>query len=122
MVSRRLRVGKNCRPRILLAVPDLRWPDDLQLHPDQPVPGLSKAVSAPLSGWLAGKGYARGHAVWTSLRKCSGCVFPAEDSAAALFREWSVFRDQALQYSKADGWDRMLQQGVQLLDRFSGRQ
>jgi putative RecB family exonuclease len=44
--------------------------------------------------------------------------FRREDSAAVLFREWSTYRDQHLQYSKTDGWDRMLQQGIQLLDRF----
>lgn len=45
--------------------------------------------------------------------------FRREDSAAALFREWSSYRDQTMQYSRGDTWDRMLQQGVQLLDRFS---
>jgi PD-(D/E)XK nuclease superfamily len=45
--------------------------------------------------------------------------FRHEDSAAALFREWSVFQDAGLQYSNGDTWDRMLQQGIQLLDRFA---
>src|SRR2546425_1254187 len=44
--------------------------------------------------------------------------FRREDSAAALFREWSTFKQQDLQYSKYDSWDRMLQQGIQLLERF----
>src|SRR5206468_6889085 len=44
--------------------------------------------------------------------------FRREDSAAVLFREWSNYRDQQLQYSKTDNWDRMLQEGIQLLDRF----
>ena len=44
--------------------------------------------------------------------------FRREDSAAVLFREWSSYRGQQLQYSKADTWDRMLQEGIQLLDRF----
>jgi PD-(D/E)XK nuclease superfamily protein len=44
--------------------------------------------------------------------------FLREDSAAALFREWSRCHDQGLHYSKGDTWDRMLQQGIQLLDRF----
>jgi len=35
-----------------------------------------------------------------------------------LFREWSVCQNQGLHYSNVDSWDRMLQQGVQLLDRF----
>src|SRR5206468_2744604 len=45
-------------------------------------------------------------------------LFRREDSAAVLFREWSASRDRDLQYSKGDSWDRMLQQGIQLLDRF----
>jgi hypothetical protein len=47
-----------------------------------------------------------------------GAFFRREDSAAVLFREWSVHRDQYLHYSKGDSWDRMLEQGIQLLDRF----
>jgi PD-(D/E)XK nuclease superfamily len=44
--------------------------------------------------------------------------FLREDAAAVLFREWSVYQNQQLHYSKGDTWDRMLQQGIQLLDRF----
>src|SRR5712691_8993394 len=44
--------------------------------------------------------------------------FRREDAAAALFREWSAFKQPDLQYTKSDNWDRMLQQGVQLLERF----
>ena len=44
--------------------------------------------------------------------------FRREDSSAVLFREWSAFKQQDLQYSKYDSWDRMLQQGIQLLERF----
>ena len=44
--------------------------------------------------------------------------FRQEDSAAALFQEWSTHRDQDLHYSRGDTWDRMLEQGIQLLDRF----
>src|SRR5438034_6310650 len=44
--------------------------------------------------------------------------FRREDSATVLFREWSACRQQDLQYSKSDSWDRMLQQGIQLLERF----
>ena len=35
-----------------------------------------------------------------------------------LFREWSACQNQGLHYSNGDTWDRMLQQGIQLLDRF----
>jgi len=44
--------------------------------------------------------------------------FLREDAAAVLFREWSRCQNQGLHYSKGDTWDRMLQQGIQLLDRF----
>jgi hypothetical protein len=47
-----------------------------------------------------------------------GAYFLHEDSAAALFREWSACQKLSLQYSNGDTWDRMLQQGIQLLDRF----
>ena len=48
-----------------------------------------------------------------------GAFFRREDSAAALFREWAAFQNAGLQYSNGDSWDRMLQQGIQLLDRFA---
>src|SRR2546426_11155362 len=44
--------------------------------------------------------------------------FRREDAAAVLLREWSACRDQNLHYSKGDSWDRMLQQGIQLLALF----
>src|SRR6202043_3792619 len=44
--------------------------------------------------------------------------FLREDPAATLFREWSTCRNSELHFSKNDTWDRMLQQGIQLLDRF----
>jgi hypothetical protein len=45
--------------------------------------------------------------------------FLRQDAAAVLYREWSVHRDSSLRYSERDSWDRMLQSGVQLLDRFA---
>jgi hypothetical protein len=44
--------------------------------------------------------------------------FLLEDAAAVLFREWSASQNQRLRYSNGDSWDRMLHQGIQLLDRF----
>src|SRR4029077_13137356 len=44
--------------------------------------------------------------------------FLRDDATAVLFREWSACQNQGLQYSKGDTWDRMLQQGIQLLERF----
>ena len=45
--------------------------------------------------------------------------FQRQDAAAVLYREWSTYRDSSLHYSERDSWDRMLQSGVQLLDRFA---
>jgi len=47
-----------------------------------------------------------------------GAYFRREDPGEALFREWSVSKDQDLQYSNRDTWDRMLDQGLMLLTRF----
>jgi CRISPR/Cas system-associated exonuclease Cas4 (RecB family) len=44
--------------------------------------------------------------------------FRREDPGAALFQEWAACQSQKLQFSKRDSWDRMLQQGLQLLIRF----
>jgi hypothetical protein len=44
--------------------------------------------------------------------------FLREDPAAALFREWAMHRDTPFEYSNGTTWDHMLQQGIQLLERF----
>ena len=44
--------------------------------------------------------------------------FLREDPAAVLFREWSSCQNLGLHFPHGDTWDRMLQQGIQLLDRF----
>jgi hypothetical protein len=48
-----------------------------------------------------------------------GAYFRREDAARALFREWSAYQDASLVYPTGVTWDRMLQQGIQLLDRFA---
>src|SRR5438874_7665546 len=46
--------------------------------------------------------------------------FQRQDAAEVLYREWAVHRDNRdLHYSERDSWDRMLQSGVQLLERFA---
>src|SRR5437868_3804114 len=45
--------------------------------------------------------------------------FRHEDPAAVLFREWGLYQSSGLEYSQNDSWDRMLQQGIQLLERFA---
>jgi CRISPR/Cas system-associated exonuclease Cas4 (RecB family) len=45
--------------------------------------------------------------------------FQREDSSATLFREWAAHQHSSLEYPNGSDWDRMLQQGVHLLDRFA---
>jgi hypothetical protein len=47
-----------------------------------------------------------------------GALFRREDPGAVLFTEWSASQSQDLRYSNRDSWDRMLRQGIMLLDRF----
>jgi hypothetical protein len=46
-------------------------------------------------------------------------LFRQEDSAAALFQEWGAFRDTSFEYKKGDSWDRLVHQGVHLLETFA---
>src|SRR5512141_1440957 len=45
--------------------------------------------------------------------------FQRQDAAAVLYREWEACRDSGLHYPERYSWDRMLQSGEQLLDRFA---
>jgi len=46
-------------------------------------------------------------------------LFRGEDPASVLFEQWAPSKQMSLSYSGNDTWDRMLQQGVQLLERFA---
>jgi len=50
--------------------------------------------------------------------KALGAYFEQQDSTAALFKEWSTFRDTPFVYRKGESWDRLLHQGVHLLEKF----
>src|SRR5215467_9262901 len=45
-------------------------------------------------------------------------LFRREDPAAVLFDQWASCKEMDLTYSAHDTWDRMLEQGIQLLTRF----
>jgi PD-(D/E)XK nuclease superfamily len=45
--------------------------------------------------------------------------FCGDDCAAALHREWGAFRDTPFEYKKGENWDRLVHQGVHLLERFA---
>jgi hypothetical protein len=51
--------------------------------------------------------------------KALAAFFERKDSAAALFKEWGAYREAQLEYSKGDDWERMVRQGVQLLERLA---
>jgi len=78
-----------------------------------------RPVPAPLPRWMAGKRHSRAHALWPSVRTAVAALFRREDPAAMLFEQWGVCKDMGLTYSGNDTWDRMLQQGIQLLERFA---
>ena len=46
-------------------------------------------------------------------------LFRREDPADVLFEQWGLYKDMGLTYSGNDTWDRMLQQGIQLLERIA---
>ena len=51
--------------------------------------------------------------------KALAAYFLREDGAAVLFKEWGGYRDAQLEYRSGDSWDRMVHQGVQLLEQFA---
>jgi CRISPR/Cas system-associated exonuclease Cas4 (RecB family) len=53
-----------------------------------------------------------------AFEKAVAALFRHEDPAAVLFEQWSAYKDLPLLYPTRDTWDGMLQQGVQLLERF----
>src|SRR5450631_34737 len=73
-------VGRNSRRRIWTT---LRWPDDLQLHTNQPIPHLPAALSPSLSRWLEGEGHSRGHVVRSCLRASTGSFVSARRSRSS---------------------------------------
>lgn len=51
--------------------------------------------------------------------KALAAYFQRQDSSAALFKEWGAYRDAQLEYSHGDDWERIVRQGVQLLERLA---
>src|SRR5271167_5130447 len=50
--------------------------------------------------------------------KALEAYFCGDDCGAVLFREWGVYRDTPFEYKKGETWDRLVHQGVHLLQRF----
>ena len=53
-----------------------------------------------------------------AFERALSAYFFRKDAASALFEEWKACQNMALHYSNGDTWDRMLEQGIMLLDRF----
>ena len=51
--------------------------------------------------------------------KALAAYFCREDPAAVLFQEWGAYRDAVLDYAKGDSWDKLVHQGVHLLQVFA---
>jgi PD-(D/E)XK nuclease superfamily protein len=51
--------------------------------------------------------------------KALAAYFLRQDSAAVLFKEWGAHREAQLEYANGDSWDRMVHQGVQLLEQLA---
>jgi hypothetical protein len=50
--------------------------------------------------------------------KALAAFFERQDAGAALFKEWGTYRDVPLEYSRGDDWERLLRQGIGLLEQF----
>ena len=51
--------------------------------------------------------------------KAIAALFEREDAGAVLFKEWGAYRDVPLEYSHGDDWERLLRQGIGLLEQFA---
>ena len=54
-----------------------------------------------------------------SFEKALAAFFEHEDAGAVLFKEWGAYRDVPLEYSHGDDWERLLRQGIALLEQFA---
>jgi hypothetical protein len=71
-----------------------------------------------LDGWQE-KDTRAGMVFGRCFERALAAMFCREDPAARLFKEWEAYRDAVLEYKTGDSWDRLLHQGVRLLQRFA---
>src|SRR5437660_9263669 len=113
----RLVAGKNSPPQIWII---RRWPEMTYSYTQ-----ISQYLTCPrryrhryLDGWRE-KDIRAAMLFGRAFEKALAAYFLREDAAGTLFREWAAYQNSDLQYSHHDTWDRMLEQGIQLLDRFA---
>jgi hypothetical protein len=87
--------------------------------------GISRYLSCPrryryryLDGWQE-KDTRAAMLFGRAFEQALSAFFRREDSAGALFKEWALHQNSKLEYSNSMTWDRMLRQGIQLLERFA---
>ncbi|MFQ5875227.1 MAG: PD-(D/E)XK nuclease family protein [Dehalococcoidia bacterium] len=51
--------------------------------------------------------------------KALAAYFLRQDPVAVLFEDWSTYQESCLDYTNGDSWERMLRQGVKLLERLA---
>ncbi|MGH9745097.1 MAG: PD-(D/E)XK nuclease family protein [Candidatus Acidiferrales bacterium] len=51
--------------------------------------------------------------------KALAAYFSGGDCTAVLFKEWRAFRETPFEYKKGESWDRLVHQGVHLLQKFA---
>jgi PD-(D/E)XK nuclease superfamily len=71
-----------------------------------------------LDGWRE-KETRAGMVFGRCFEKALAALFQQEDCVATLFQEWGAFRDASLEYKKGESWDRLVHQGVRLLEQFA---
>jgi PD-(D/E)XK nuclease superfamily protein len=54
-----------------------------------------------------------------AFEKALAAYFRKEDCTAVFFQEWGLHRESRIEFSHGDSWDRMAQQGLQLLHLFA---
>ena len=54
-----------------------------------------------------------------AFEKALCAYFNDEDPSAALFKEWGVYRDTPFAYKSGESWDRLVHQGIHLLQQFA---
>ena len=86
---------------------------------------ISQYLSCPrryrhryLDGWQEKNTRAAMH-FGRAFEQAVAALFRREDPVAVWFEQWGACKNMGLVYSGNDTWDRMLQQGIQLLERFA---
>ena len=71
-----------------------------------------------LEGWKE-KGVRANLVFGRAFENALGSYFRREDASVTFFQQWSEYRDVELEYLSGDCWDKLLQGGFKLLDRFA---